>query len=117
MQQADIFLHPSIVGENGVSEGGAPTTILEAQALGIPVVSTYHCDIPNVTVPGESALLVPERDSQALAQTLRTLLDHPQRWESMGRAGRRHIERYHDIEHEVAALEDKYIALLKDFSP
>src|SRR5262245_56975254 len=48
MQQADIFLHPSVVGENGVSEGGAPTTILEAQALGIPVVSTYHCDIPNV---------------------------------------------------------------------
>ena len=117
MQQADIFLHPSIVGENGVSEGGAPTTILEAQALGLPVVSTYHCDIPNVTVPGESALLVPERDSKTLAQTLRTLLDHPERWEPMGRAGRQHIERYHDIEHEVPALEDKYIVLLKDSAP
>jgi colanic acid/amylovoran biosynthesis glycosyltransferase len=112
MQRSDIFLHPSIVGDNGLSEGGAPTTILEAQALGIPVVSTYHCDIPNVTVPGESAILVPERDSRALAQALRSLLDHPDRLRAMGLAGRRHIERYHDIEHEVGALEDKYMVLL-----
>ncbi len=33
LQQAHIFLYPSITGANGISEGGAPTTILEAQAL------------------------------------------------------------------------------------
>jgi colanic acid/amylovoran biosynthesis glycosyltransferase len=112
MQRSDIFLHPSIVDDNGLSEGGAPTTILEAQALGIPVVSTYHCDIPNVTVPGESAFLVPEKDGKALAQALRTLLDQRDRWEAMGRTGRLHMERYHDIEHEVDTLEDRYLALL-----
>ena len=113
LEQADIFLHPSVVGANGISEGGAPTTILEAQALGIPVVSTLHCDIPNVTVPGESAILVPERDSKSLAIALETLLDHPEKWHAMGSAGRQYVETHHDIEKEVPALEEIYLALLR----
>jgi colanic acid/amylovoran biosynthesis glycosyltransferase len=113
MQRGDIFLHPSIVDDDGVSEGGAPTTILEAQALGMPVVSTYHCDIPNVTLPGESALLVPERDSNALAEALRRLLDDPEKRQKMGQAGRRHMERFHDIEREAPLLEERYFALME----
>jgi len=112
MRQGDLFLHPSVMAADGASEGGAPTTILEAQALGMPIVSTYHCDIPNVTVPGRSALLVPERDSEALAQALRSLLEHSERWEEMGRAGREHVERFHDIDKEAPALESKYLRLL-----
>jgi colanic acid/amylovoran biosynthesis glycosyltransferase len=111
MRDGDIFLHPSVVDDEGRSEGGAPTSILEAQALGMPVVSTLHCDIPYVTRPGESALLAPERDSGALAEALRTLLDDPGRWEEMGRAGRRHIEERHDITREAEQLEQKYLAL------
>jgi colanic acid/amylovoran biosynthesis glycosyltransferase len=112
MQEGDIFIHPSVTTADGAGEGGAPTTILEAQALGMPVVSTYHCDIPNVTVPGHSAILVPERDREALAQALRDLVNHPERWEEMGRAGRRHMERLHDIEREAPALEDRYLHLM-----
>ena len=112
MRRADVFLHPSVVDSAGASEGGAPTTIIEAQALGMPVVSTRHCDIPNVTVPDESAVLVGERDPDALAAALRDLLDHPGRWEAMGRAGRAHVEANHDIRVEVGALEDRYLSLL-----
>ena len=111
MQAADIFLHPSVVDADGRGEGGAPTSILEAQALGMPVVSTTHCDIPYVTRPEESALLVPERDGEALADALRTLLDDPERWEEMGRAGRLHMERNHDIGREAERLEERYLAL------
>jgi colanic acid/amylovoran biosynthesis glycosyltransferase len=109
--RADIFLHPSIVDDAGVSEGGAPTSILEAQAVGLPVVSTTHCDIPNVTLPGESALLVPERDGRALADALTQLLDDGERRARMGRAGRRHMECFHDIEKEAERLEERYLAL------
>ena len=113
MQRADVFLHPSVVDSaRGGGEGGAPTTIIEAQALGMPVVSTLHCDIPNVTVPGESAVLVPERDAGALADALRELLDHPERWEAMGRAGRAHVEANHDVAAEVGTLERRYLTLL-----
>jgi colanic acid/amylovoran biosynthesis glycosyltransferase len=112
IQQADIMLQPSVTAANGDNEGGAPTTILEAQASGMPVVSTYHADIPNIVVPGRSALLVPERDSQALADALVYLLEHPANWEEMGRAGRDHVQRFHNIEHEAAALEDRYLNLI-----
>ncbi len=112
MRRADVFLHPSIVDDNGVSEGGAPTTILEAQALGIPIVSTNHCDIPNVTIPDESALLVPERDSKALVDALARLLDDPAKREQMGRAGRRFMEMTHNIDREAPVLEERYFALL-----
>jgi colanic acid/amylovoran/stewartan biosynthesis glycosyltransferase WcaL/AmsK/CpsK len=117
MQDADIFLHPSVVDDEGRGEGGAPTAILEAQALGMPVVSTTHCDIPYVTRPGESALLAPERDSGALADALRSLLDDPARWEEMGRAGRAHVEERHDITREAERLEERYLALLTGGPP
>ncbi len=112
MHQADIFLHPSVTAENGDSEGGAPTTILEAQALGMPVVSTCHADIPNVVVPERSALLVEERDSEALARSLTYLVDNPQLWAEMGQAGRAHMEARHNLALEVPKLEDRYFALL-----
>ena len=113
LRAADVFLHPSIVDDNGISEGGAPTTILEAQALAVPVVSTVHCDIPNVTVPGESALLVPERDSTALARALGALLDDPQRRLRMGRAGREFVAAHHDIACAAPLLEERYARLLE----
>ena len=112
LARADVFVHPSVVDANGASEGGAPTTILEAQATGLPVVSTLHCDIPNVTVPGESALLVPERDAPALAAAICSLLDDPARRAAMGRAGRAHVERCHDIAQEALLLEERYAVLL-----
>jgi colanic acid/amylovoran biosynthesis glycosyltransferase len=112
MNKGDIFLAPSVTAANGDTEGGAPTTVLEAQALGMPVISTYHADTPNVVLPGESALLVPERDSQALAAALAYLVDHPGTWEEMGRSGRGFVEKFHKIDNEVLALEDKYLSLL-----
>lgn len=113
IRRADVFLAPSIVDDDGIGEGGAPTTILEAQALGVPVVATEHCDIPYVTAPGESALLVPERDVDALADALGSLLDDPARRAAMGTAGRRHVERWHDVKQEARLLEHRYFALLR----
>jgi colanic acid/amylovoran biosynthesis glycosyltransferase len=112
MDRADIFLHPSVVAANGDTEGGAPTVILEAQAMGMPVVSTYHADIPNITLPGKSALLVPEKEVNGLTDALLHLFEHPEKWEEMGRSGREHVEKYHNIEHEVLELEEKYFRLL-----
>jgi glycosyltransferase involved in cell wall biosynthesis len=76
------------------------------------VVSTWHCDIPNVTLPGESALLVPERDSAALADALRRLDDDAGLRARMGRAGREFVATWHDVEREAPRLEDLYSALI-----
>ena len=111
MEGADIFIHPSVTAADGDSEGGAPTTILEAQAMGMPILSTYHADIPNVVVPEKSALLAPERNADVLAQHALYLLENRDAWESMGKEGRRFIEGNHDIVKEVVNLEHIY----KDF--
>jgi len=111
MNSADIFIHPSVTAANGDSEGGAPTTILEAQACGLPVLSTVHADIPNIVVPGESALLSPERDVVTLSDNLYTLLNEPEQWGKMGQSGRRFVEQNHDIAKEVQVLENYYYRL------
>ena len=113
MQKSDIFFHPSVTAANGDSEGGAPTTILEAQAMGMPVISSYHADIPNVVAPGESALLCAERDWEALAQKAAYLMDNPEVWPRMGLHGRLFVEERHNIRKEAASLEDRYDLLIR----
>jgi len=113
MTAADIFISPSVTAANGDSEGGAPTTILEAQSCGVPVLSTDHADIPNVVMPGQSALLAPEGDTETLGKNLCTLLAEPERWAEMGRHGRAFVERYHNITCEIRSLEELYSTLAK----
>jgi colanic acid/amylovoran biosynthesis glycosyltransferase len=113
MQKADIFVHPSLTAADGDSEGGAPTTLLEAQASGLPIVTTTHADIPNVVVPGQSALLAPEGDDESLAALIVGLMDRPEAWAAMGRAGRVFVETYHNIDKEAGALETKYRELIE----
>ncbi len=110
---ADILLAPSRTASDGDTEGGAPTILLEAQAAGLPVVATTHADIPYVVVPGKSGLLAPEGDPAALAECLETLLDAPEGWAEMGRAGRRHVEQAHDVRTTAAGLEEVYFSLME----
>lgn len=87
-----VFLQPSVTAENGDGEGGAPVTLIEMAASGMPIVSTRHCDIPSVVRHGKNGLLAPERDPDALADHLRSLIENPERWREMAQAGRAHME-------------------------
>lgn len=112
LAQADIFVSPSVTAANGDTEGGAPTTILEAQALGLPVLASTHADIPNIVVAGESALLAPERDSVKLAENMRMLLEDKTLWSRMGRAGQEYVAAHHDVRREARCLEESYFSVL-----
>lgn len=112
LEEADIFIHPSVTALDGDSEGGAPTTILEAQAMGLPVISTYHADIPNIVVPDRSAILSAERDIDALARNITFLLENQHLWRDMGKTGREFVEQCHDIKKETPKLEEKYKTLI-----
>lgn len=112
IQSCDILVQPSVTAADGDSEGGAPTVLLEAQACGVPVISTNSADIPYTTRPNESALLSPERDVDSLAHNICQLIDNSEAWSQMGKKGREHVEKYHDVRKEVAALEAIYIELL-----
>lgn len=108
----DIFLSHSIVGADGETEGGAPVTLIEMSAYGMPVISTMHCDIPEVILDNQSGLLVPEKDIAALTDRLAHLVSHPELWEPMGRAGRAHIEAEYAAVKQGAKLERIYEDLL-----
>ena len=77
----------------------------------MPVVSTRHCDIPEVVVDRMTGYLSPERDVDALAANLERLINEPTRWESMGRAARAHVEEHDNVRTQVARLEIIYDAL------
>jgi len=68
-------------------------TPLEAMACGRPVIGSAVGGIPYTVLDGQTGLLVPPRDPQALAASLYEMLIHAERRKRMGEAGRRHIER------------------------
>ena len=107
-----IFLSPSIHPSDGETEGGAPVALIEMSAYGMPIVSTFHCDIPEVVIDGESGFLVKEKDTNGLAERLEHLITHPELWESMGRTGRKHIEEEFNIVTQAAKLEAFYDSVL-----
>jgi colanic acid/amylovoran biosynthesis glycosyltransferase len=82
--------------------------LLQAQATGIPVVSTYHSGIPRIVDEGLSALLVPERDVDALSAALKEVVTNPDSWPEMGRAGREYVEEGYSIPALVERLERIY---------
>jgi colanic acid/amylovoran biosynthesis glycosyltransferase len=107
VRSCDIVLQPSRTAADGDAEGGAPTTLLEAQALGRVVVGTDHADIPNV-VDREAALLAPEGDAEALADCLTRALTAPAEWPRRGAMGRRFVEAHHSRGHVASLLADLY---------
>lgn len=107
LQESHLFLQPSVTAANGDKEG-TPTVLLEAQATGLPVVSTYHAGIPEIVADGESGLLVPERDVDALVDAIQELLASPNEWQQMGESGREIVEATHSIPAAVERLETLY---------
>ncbi|HAI49162.1 MAG TPA: colanic acid biosynthesis glycosyltransferase WcaL, partial [Enterobacteriaceae bacterium] len=69
LNDADLFLLPSVTGADGDMEG-IPVALMEAMAVGIPVVSTVHSGIPELIDNEDSGWLVPENDAHALADKL-----------------------------------------------
>jgi colanic acid/amylovoran biosynthesis glycosyltransferase len=97
LKSSDILLVPSITTEAGEEEG-IPGVIMEAFALELPVVATYHAGIPEVARDGESGLLVPEREPHALAEAIERLVERPELRATMGRNGRKFVEEHYDID-------------------
>jgi colanic acid/amylovoran biosynthesis glycosyltransferase len=111
--EAHIFILPSITASNYDREGQA-LVLQEAQAVGLPVISTIHNGIPEGVLNGKSGFLVPERNVDALAGKLEYLVTHPEVWPIMGTFGRRFVEDRYDINKLNYRLLNIYKALITD---
>jgi colanic acid/amylovoran biosynthesis glycosyltransferase len=110
MASADIFVLPSVTSSDGDTEG-TPTVLLEAQAMGLPVISTKHADIPSIVDHETTGLLIDEHAPEDLAKVILRLLANPDERTAMGKAGRKHIEDTHDIKQNIDLLEAVYDSL------
>jgi glycosyltransferase involved in cell wall biosynthesis len=84
---------------------GLPLVLLEAMARGRPVVATPVGGTPELVTDGETGLLVPPRDPEALAEALRRVLDDPDLARRLGEAARARVaERFTAAEQERRML-------------
>ena len=105
MQDFEIFVFSSYLE-------GLGTAILDAMALGKPVVATRAGGIPEAVQDGMTGLLVPPRDPQALAEAIRSLLRHPEQAKALGEAGRKRVEQYFTVERMACQTLQAYERIL-----
>ncbi|MEN8150087.1 MAG: glycosyltransferase, partial [Planctomycetota bacterium] len=92
---------------------GFGLVLLEAMEAGIPVVGTRVGAIPEVVADGETGIIVPPHDPDALATGLVRLLRNPETAVAMGEAGRRRLAEEFGMRKAVEAHENLYEELLR----
>jgi len=102
-RQAGLFTLACEVQNDG-DRDGIPNVLVEAMAMGLPVVSTSISGIPELIESGVNGLLVPEKDPEALAEGIETLLRQPEMARRLGLAGRAKVERDFDAKRNVQKI-------------
>ncbi|WP_082928843.1 glycosyltransferase [Rhizobium bangladeshense] len=103
LDEAHIFVLPSVTAADGDMEG-IPVSIMEAMAMGLPVVSTRHSGIPELVVDGSSGRLVDEKDVPALSSAMEDLASSPDLVGTMGSQGRMIIEQGYNERSQARSL-------------
>ena len=101
-RRADIFALPCVRGRDG-SHDITPNAVIEAMAMGLPVVSTTSGAVPEIVRHESDGLLVPPNDEHALADALELLAGSPPLREALGNAARRTVEERFDGRRNVSA--------------
>lgn len=105
LKALDVAVVPSLSEASGL-------TAIEASALGVPVVATRVGGLPEVVVDGETGLLVPPRDPDAIASAVSQFLDHPGLAHRLADNGRQRVQELFSAERMVAEYVDMYRGLL-----
>jgi len=114
LKDFQVFIHPSKYSESGDSEGGAPIVLLDAQATGMPVLSTTHCDIPGEVINGVTGILVEENDVDGLAKGIKTFYEMDKaQYHSYCKNARKHVEDNFDAVKCAIGLKKIYDYVIK----
>jgi glycosyltransferase involved in cell wall biosynthesis len=97
-ERASIFCLPSFAE-------GVPVVLMEAMAMGLPVVTTRIAGIPELVEDGQSGILVAPGRADELADSLAGLLEQPELRQSLGSNGREAVIRGFDCEGSAAQLQ------------
>ena len=112
MARAAVFSVPSVVADSGDAEGFG-MVFIEAQAMGLPVVSTLSGGIPEAVEHGETGLLVKECNPAALAEAILELMQNDELWHRYSVAGRKRVVDEFNLLHQAERLENVFEELLE----
>lgn len=102
---SDLFVLSSLYEAQG-------RVIVEAMAAGLPVIATRVGGVPDVVIDGETGLLVPAADPQALASAIINVLADREKAKQMGQAGRRRVDPEFSVETMVERIDMLYRKLI-----
>lgn len=101
VKASDVFVLPSLTE-------GTPISLLEAAALGRPIIASRVGGIPDIVRDGEQALLVEPGDETALAEAILYLCEHQAGAAALGRQARAHIQKEFSLTAQAEATIDAY---------
>ena len=104
LQQCHIFAFPSYYME------GLPKSLIEACAIGRPIVTTDNIGCRDVVTNGVNGYLVPVKDSAALAEKIKVLIDNPELRVQMGLASRKVAEDNFSVDSVI----EKHLAIYQE---
>jgi colanic acid/amylovoran biosynthesis glycosyltransferase len=114
LEKARVFCGPSVAMPDGLSEAFG-VVFLEAQSMGVPVVSFRHGGIPETMREGVTGLLADERDVNGLATHLLRYLNDDSFWSDSRRQGMQWVRANFDNAVQVRKLEDIYRRTISSF--
>ena len=100
---SDILVQPSVVAPDGDMDG-IPNTLIEAMALGIPVVTTSLSGIPELVIDGQTGVVVRPGDPEELAAGLQRVVEDPEAATRRAAAGLAKVGAEFDITESAAAM-------------
>ena len=106
LQGMDIFVLSS-------DYEGLPFAVLESMAMGLPVVATAVDGVRDAIVSGETGLLVPPQEVEALQKAITDLISNSEQRKSMGKAGRDRFIGHYTVERMIAKIERLYYKLIR----
>ena len=107
LKQSHIMAFPSWYRE------GLPKSVIEAEAIGRPVITTDSVGCRDTVIDGQNGYLIPIKDSAALAEALKRLIDNPELRQEMGRKAREFAVEKFDIKDVVKVHLNVYESVLK----
>lgn len=113
LNQSDVFVLACVKDTSGESDG-IPVALMEAMAMGVPVVSTPVSGIPELVRHESTGLLVPERDPAGLADAILRLVQDDGLRARLVEAARQGIEQEYNVADNAARLSRLFEAVVKE---
>jgi colanic acid/amylovoran biosynthesis glycosyltransferase len=115
VSKARLLCNPSVTASTGDSEGFG-MVFAEAQAMGTPVVSTFHGGIPEAVLHGMTGLLANERDVVGLAMNIHRLLADDEFWQACSDRAITHVRDNFDLYWQTGKLEAIYDEVIRGYA-